>query len=108
MAAYENDVRESAPIQAKARLSTRALNNGDTMFFDVMAEDHMRQEEGVFGKRSAASTMGSTASVVEVFLLQDHVKKTYTWELVREGDRWRIDGWTVEAAAGPATLSSQP
>jgi hypothetical protein len=103
---YEKNVHEGAPLPAKAMLSSKQLSSADTLFVDVLAEEHNRQEEGVASSRRLSSMSGTAAKVVDVYMLRDQVKKTYTWDLVREGNRWKIDGWSVEAAAGPATFTT--
>ena len=103
--AYEDAVRAKDPGDARALLTEKQAKDASELFVDVMAEEHNRGEEGILSEKRATRIVGDTSTVTAVYELRDRVRKTYQWELARENRRWRINSWSVEAAAGPVDAS---
>ena len=98
---YEDDVSRGKAGQAKSLLTAKEAGNANTLFADVRAEEHNRLKEGIASEQRSTETTGVSARVVVVYLMKDSLRRTYTWELVREEGSWRINNWEVEVAGGP-------
>jgi hypothetical protein len=98
---YEGDVSRGKVGQARALLTVQQAKEANSLFMDIKAEEHNRRVEGVVSEQRSTQTTGVSARVVAIYLMKDSLRRTYTWELVREEGRWRINGWEVEVAGGP-------
>ena len=103
--AYEDAVSAKNPGDARSLLTEKQAKDASQLFLDVLAEEHNRGEEGILSEKRSTKTVGDTSTVTAIYELRDRVRKTYEWELVRENGRWRINSWSVEAAAGPVDAS---
>ena len=103
---YEDDIRHGNVGGAKGLLTAERGKELNDLALSVLAEEHNRQEEGVVSERRSAEMTGTSAKVIAVYGMKNRVRRTYTWELVREQGRWRINGWEVELKTPPLKLSS--
>lgn len=99
--AYEDYVTHGDAGGAKALLTAERAKEASELFLAVRAEEHNREREGVVSEHRLTETTGATPRVISVYVMKDRLRRTYTWELVREGGRWRIGSWDVEVAGGP-------
>lgn len=97
---YEDDVSHGNGSGAKDLLTAEQAKGAHDLFSAVAAEARNRREEGVVTEQRSTQMTGGSARVIAVYVMQDQVKRTYTWELVREHDRWRISTWAIEVSAG--------
>jgi len=96
----EDDIGHARVAQARSLLTTQQAKDANTLFMGVMAEEHNRIREGIVSERRSTETTAESSRVVAVYEMRDGLRRTYTWELMREEGRWRINGWEAEVSGG--------
>jgi hypothetical protein len=97
---YEDDVSRGEAGRARALLTVQQAKEADTLFRSVLAEEHNRRNEGVVSEQRSTEMTGESAHVVAVYVMKDGIRRTYTWELLREEGRWRVNNWEAEVEGG--------